>query len=187
MNAIQIGRTSATALLLMNAAAATHAQGIAQNLMLPCDLTLCGGYAQNVATMQVGSGKVNVDSTGRVQVILSSLRDKATGTVLANTLLFVSHGSFTYQQHKTLALGSITTDGLGNYSGYVKSDSGGDTHLANRSYAGSFIFNDYGRSQFITGFKLTASNCHVKPPGYCQKYPDDPDCQPCDTLQAKDD
>lgn len=157
MNAIHVGRLAAAALLQAGLGVAAQAQNLPQNVMLPCNLDLCGNYAQNIATMQVTGGKVYVDSTGRVQVILSRLRDKATGAVLANTLLFVSHGSFTNQQHRTIALGSITTDGYGNYNGYVKADGGGDTHLANRSYAGNFIFNDYGRSQFITGFKVTAA------------------------------
>lgn len=178
---------AAAALILTGMTTAAHSQGLAQNLMLPCDLTLCGNYPQNVATLKIGSGKAIVDSSGRVQVTLTDLRDKATNAVMANTLLFVSHGSFTNQQHKTMALGTITTDGVGNYNGFVKGDSGGDMHLVNRSYAGSFIFNDYGRSQFITGFKVSASSCHVKPPGYCQKFPDDPGCEPCDTLKAQDD
>lgn len=135
----------------LSAASLAHAAPLAKYRLVACSAAVCGDYAQNVATMTIApSSLVEVAESGRVNVKIVNLQDKATGAVMAHKTLELRYGTVFQQQTENERVGFITTDKNGNFSGRVGTLPGG------RSYTGHFFINDPAipNTQFSTGFAV---------------------------------
>ena len=98
MDLIQLAKWSRAAVALVSATSLTMNTPITSSAepalpittdstvlqVIGCSLALCGGFLQNVATLQLSSGSVVVDQSEKTTVSLSSVRDILSGAPAAN-------------------------------------------------------------------------------------------------------
>ncbi len=116
---------------------------------LPCDLRICGGFPQNIATFTLKEGKVSVLPDRRVLISLYGLRPLNADTPASNIQLEVFFGTFGSLTFNGPSVGFIASDQSGNFDGLVKDFAGVPVIFpSNVNY--SIILNLPGvRSEFI--------------------------------------
>jgi hypothetical protein len=129
-----------------------------QATFVPCNPTICGGFAQNTAALGLEQGRVSVGEDGVVRITIINLTDLATGAVAARQTLEVHVGSFNAGRFEDAipTPGTITTDDHGNFSGTIDSVSGVPfAFTPGTTISAQFVLNEAGiRSDFVTGFTV---------------------------------
>ncbi|MFM8443573.1 MAG: hypothetical protein ACKN9W_09570 [Methylococcus sp.] len=121
-------------------------------LIIGCSTDICGGFPQNVATINFRSASVSVSQTGLVKLNIVGLTDKITGQPIANHPFYLNFGIFQHLNAKSQFLGNFQSDANGDYKGTVKMETGDAFKFPAGTYSGFFIINDWSPqfSQFIT-------------------------------------
>jgi hypothetical protein len=120
--------------------------------LLPCSLQRCGEFPQNVATLGLGSGTVNIEADGLVTIRIRGLSELQGNAVAANKTLEVWRGVFNLgERFDGLAVGFVSIDAAGNYEGPVITAGGTPYIVGAGRGAFQIILNDPAvRSEFVT-------------------------------------
>jgi hypothetical protein len=126
-----------------------------QATLVPCTPTTCGDVGQNYGSMSLESGEVAVGPDGLVAIKLRGFID-SNGARGADRTLEVWNGRFVPTGFEGVGIinpmGTITTDGHGDFDGTILTRSGDPFHFVSGApVKGQFILNQPGvRSLFVT-------------------------------------
>jgi hypothetical protein len=137
-------------------AAVTAAQAQNTTTFHECTPALCGGYAQNTATLSAQAITASPDPLriGRLRLSIKDMVVKGTNQPAGNKPLEVYYGTFINRRFYVTLVGRITLNESGSFDDWLDFDF---TALTDKTvYSANFYINDPSvpNTQFVSGWQV---------------------------------
>lgn len=139
-------------------AGTAQAASMVKSTLVECTPAACGGLPDTSdARLAMMAGSVAVAPDGRVTVSISGLRDRASGQSRPLKVIELYFGTMLDTEVRTIRLGTVVTDGEGNFKGQITSEDGRLYKFRRGlSHVGQFYLHDpaASKTEFVTGFSV---------------------------------